>query len=97
MKYALLADRLIKPTMGIKTVMFKDGNTEDIVKVVLLGDRLSKTFTKDLAPELKGRSKKETLENVYWFIKDNIQYLIDEPGDEVIKSPGATPGLFCFC
>jgi len=90
MKFFALADDLIRPTMGIKKVMYPDGDTDDIIKTILLGDRLSRGFTEKLAPALKGRDLKDTLNNVFWFVKDNIKYSIDEPGHEIVKSPGAT-------
>jgi hypothetical protein len=90
MKLAHLADQLIKPTSNIEAVIKEKGVTDDIVKTILIADRLSAGFTEKLAVYLVGDTDRATLENVFSFVKENIEYVIDKPGFEVVKSPGKT-------
>jgi hypothetical protein len=52
-------------------------------------DELSQPFTARFAKFLRGKNDLQTLKNVWAFVKENITYRRDQPGDEVVKSPGA--------
>ena len=82
------AARYVAPTSNLETVLFKNGGVDDIVDVILYADKLSKSFTKDLAPQLKGASDMETLRNLFYVVNNNIRYVRDRVGNEVVKSPG---------
>lgn len=82
-----LADRHIKKTSNREETIFENGDTEDIISVILRADGLAAPFTADFAPFIRGRSVKETAENAWSFVKTNIRYRKDRPGHERIKSP----------
>ena len=79
---------LILPATGENDLKHRDGNTQDIIDVLLEADSKAAAFTKKFAPTLKGATLIETCRNVYEFVKTQIPYKIDEPGYQWIKSPG---------
>ena len=69
--------------------MYADGNTGDIIRVIMHADRLSGEFVNsDTVERLKGIDDYHTLENIYWFVKKNVNYEADQPGQEDVRSPG---------
>jgi len=83
-----IADRTIKNTSGREETIFENGDTDDIISVILRADSQAGQFTQDFAPYLRGRTPKETAENAWGFVKTHIRYRKDRPGKERIKSPG---------
>lgn len=79
---------LILPPTGASDLKHEDGNTQDIINVLLEADAKAPAFTKKFAPTLKGATLIDTCRNVYDFVKTQIPYQIDEPGYQWIKSPG---------
>lgn len=63
------------------------GDTEDIVARVLIVFHQSKNQLKKFAPELKGETIKETCNNIWNWVKENIKYRKDPPGVQWIKTP----------
>jgi len=88
MSWKRIADRTIKKSTHQDDVLFQDGDTLDIVSVILHADSLSGEFTERFAPSLRGITDKETTRNVWDFVKTNIRYQRDRTGHERIKSPG---------
>lgn len=82
-----IADRTIKKTSNLEETIFENGDTQDIISVILRADSQAGPFTKTFAPYLKGRGAKETAENAWSFVKANIRYRKDRAGHERIKSP----------
>lgn len=79
---------LIARATGENDLKHENGNTQDIMNVLLAADASAAAFTKKFAPTLKGRTLIETCRNVWEFVKTQIPYKIDTPGYQWIKSPG---------
>jgi len=84
------AGRFVGSSKRIEYTFFKDGKVKDIIKVILFADVEGRFYTENLAPKLKGHNDYRTLENVWDFVNSKIKYVVDTPGYEKIKSPGAT-------
>ena len=82
----------ISKPVGRHILVKKDGDTQDIINAILWADRQPEHLNslKDLAPSLKGNNLETTLRNVWAWVKENIQYILDENGKQVIKSPAQT-------
>ena len=85
-----LANRYIATSKREKTVVFRQGDLDDIIQTIMEADRRSEGFTTKFAPFLRGNTDRRTLRNVWAFIRKHIRYQKDRPNDEIIKSPGAT-------
>ncbi len=82
-------DTIVKPSTGLRRLAYQDGNTADIVRVILYADRMSANFINTRnAGALQGANDLDTLERIFWFVKGNIRYRADAPGNEEIRSPG---------
>lgn len=80
---------IINPSTGKRRVMFADGDTGDIIRVILHADRLSSQFVNpDTVTGLRGKNDYDTLRNIYWFVKRNVAYHADRAGHEEVRSPG---------
>ena len=88
MNWKRVAQQTIKPSTEAEEVIFADGDTDDIVSVILHADKLAAPFTASFAPYLRGRNAEETTKNVWGFVKNEIKYQRDKNGHERIKSPG---------
>lgn len=85
-----LANRYIGKSPNVSKTMFKNASVDDIINVILYADTLSKPFTDQFAPMLRARTDEDTLRNVWKFVRDNIRYIEDNEGNEIVKSPGKT-------
>lgn len=85
-----IANRTILPSEDNAQVMHRNGDTEDIISVILKADPLNGEFTKQFAPHLKGSSDYDSCKRLWQFVRTNIEYQKDKAGHEVIKSPGKT-------
>ena len=83
------AIKLITPVTNKTVVNFNDGDTNDIISVVLLDDEISarQRFIKDFAPLLRGKNDYESCVNIWNFIKNEIPYVGDKNGLELIRLP----------
>jgi len=66
-----------------------NGNTADIIETILYADERSGSYMLPGVQCLVGATEKETLKNVWAFIRNNVRYRADRPGHERVKSPGA--------
>lgn len=83
-------DQIIRLSPLKERIRYKDGNTMDIVSVILDMDKVSDQYINPEAAKcLIGIDDYETLRNVWAFVKDNISYRADKSGREVVKSPNA--------
>lgn len=82
--------KFTKQSSGNKRVITTNADIPDIVKAILIGDKESRTFTLDFAKQLKGRTVRDTLKNIWSFTKNNVDYVRDNPGSEVVKSAAKT-------
>lgn len=80
---------IINPSTGQRRTFYYDGNTGDIIRIIMHADKLSGNFVnRATVHRLQGKDDYSTLENIYWFVKQNIQYRADKPGQEDVRSPG---------
>lgn len=70
-------------------VIFSDGDTEDIISVILQADKEAAAgrFIKDFAPLLRGANDYDTCKNIWNFLKYEIPYTADKSGYERVKLP----------
>lgn len=81
---------IIKAPKGLERVRFRDGDTADIITTILEMDRLAvHTIDADAAECLRGDDDTNTLDNIWRFIRKNVNYKADPPGHEVVKTPPA--------
>lgn len=85
-----IAKRYINPSANKAKVMFTDADVKDIIDTILRADRMSADFTARFATFLRGSSDRQTLRNIWGFVRKYIRYEKDKAGHEVIKSPGKT-------
>ena len=90
MNTAATADRLIEKPRERERILFKKGDTDDIITVILHADKHSKRSTEKFANELRGKSIEATLLNCWNFVRTHIRYVPDKKGKERIKSPAQT-------
>ncbi len=83
-------NRFAKQSSGDKRVITADADIPDIVNTILMGDKESRAFAFDFANRLKGRTVRDTLKNIWGFTKNNVDYVRDNPGSEVVKSAART-------
>lgn len=69
---------------------YKNGDTEDIVTVIMDMDaQADKHVNAEAAQCLAGADDYETLYNIWRFVKSNVRYKVDSRGREKVKSPAA--------
>lgn len=85
-----VADRLIKQPIGVKDVIHQNGDTSDIIDVILYADAHKGNDVVAFANTLKRNSRKATLKAVFDFVFENIKYVEDARGLEDVKSPSQT-------
>ena len=83
-------NRFVKQSPGDKKVITGNADIPDIIDTILMGDQRSREFVYAFANRLKGRNVKQTLRNMWEFTKDNVDYVRDNPGREVVKSAART-------
>lgn len=64
------------------------GGIPEIMQAVLYADERSAPFTSILAEKLRGETDIETFYNIWKFARQNVRYKTDNPGHEIVKSPG---------
>lgn len=79
---------VIKPSFQEEMTRHRRGDTQDIIETILYADQKSGEFIGNVEC-LRGATEKETMRNVWAFVKKNIRYTPDANGHERVKSPGA--------
>lgn len=87
-RYVRIANRTIEPGTNTHIRVSNDANVAKIIALIMQANRISHPFTRRFARNLRGKNDLVTLRNVWSFVKENIRYKRDEPGAEVVKSPG---------
>lgn len=82
------ADQTLRESKEIVHNHYKDGDTKDIIEVILLVDKLDSKDSKDFAKAFKG-SIKDICKELWSFIRNNITYIEDGYKVQDIKSPAA--------
>lgn len=87
---ASIANQVMPPAHHLDKTWKRDGNTSDIVQAILSAEKWNQDQTEQLAKHLKGENTRETLRNVWFFIRSQIRYKKDTPGHERVKLPAKT-------
>ena len=79
-----------EPSFSV-TQDFKNGNTNDIISVVMRNDKEAATAAHltELAKYFQCDSPYDTCRKIYDNIKHNVKYVADEAGHEICKLPNA--------
>lgn len=81
---------IIRPHKGTERVRYKNGDTEDIIAVIMSMDAQSDSTIDPKSVEcLRGSDGYDTLRNIWKFVKNNVRYKPDARGKERVKSPAA--------
>lgn len=81
---------IIRPEKGTERIRYRNGDTDDIITVILDMDKRSDaTINPQTVECLRGWDGYETLRNVWKFIHNNIRYKPDARSREKVKSPAA--------
>jgi predicted transglutaminase-like cysteine proteinase len=81
---------IIAPPRGRADVRYQNGDTRDIITVILDADADSdQSVNRDAVECLRGATDYDTLRNVWKFVRSNNTYRADRPGHERVKSPAA--------
>lgn len=86
---ARTASRYIAAPDGWNKVMYQNGDVKDIITVILKADSLSPKYTRELANQLRQDDEYDTMRAIWQFVKDNVHYVRDKVGHEVVQLPGA--------
>jgi hypothetical protein len=68
-------------------IVKRDGTVRDTVKLMDKIVRSTLSDTSHLAPLLKGKTVRETCENIWNFLYNHVQYRLDKPGLEELRRP----------
>lgn len=80
---------IIKQAKGTEHIVHHHGDTKDIIAAIMDADKKSDQYINaDAASCLRGNTNRETLMNVWRFVRNNVTYRTDSPGLEKVKSPG---------
>lgn len=80
--------RVIPKPSGIKRTMYEDGDTWDIIKVILMADSKLGNFMCEFASQFE--KSYAGLYEIWQFVHKNIRYVADKPGLEKVKDPRQT-------
>lgn len=82
-----LYKHLISKAKHTEKVFYKQGNTDDIIRVIQHANKTASTDTLKFAKTLRGNTVLETCQNIWAYVKQNIRYKVDPPGVQWVKSP----------
>lgn len=85
-----IAAQVMPPALHKDRTWKQDGDTGDIIQAILSAEKWNQDQTAALAPHLKGANTRETLRNVWFFVRNQINYKKDAPGHERVKLPAKT-------
>lgn len=81
--------RIISGSPAQRRLIKREFNTGDIIRVILFADKQSGQFVHPEAiRRLKGHDDRSTLQNIYRFVKGNVNYRTDPRFQEDVRSPG---------
>ena len=78
----------ILPATMDEQLRFPDGETDDIIKVLLDADKVAAPYTKEFAKQFLRPTVYASCEAIFNFVLKNIPYKLDPNGLQLIKSPG---------
>lgn len=75
---------------NITKLNYENGNTDDIIKILLATHVQSVPTVSNFAKFLKGKTLKQTLYNVWHFARKNIRYQLDPYNEQFLKTANRT-------
>ena len=83
----------IPSALGKSTVVFENGDTNDIIKVMDMGEADFKRYGKDFCiwANHNFEATEQSLYKLWKMVREEITYKIDPEGKQLIKAP---PALF---
>lgn len=95
-------DRMFPPAKGERIVIRQDAVTNDTLALIQQVVASTLDQTKEVAKHLKGKSLRETCQNIFDFCYTHIQYREDRPYFEEVRTPAKTwqdrhEGVDCDC
>ncbi len=85
-----IAARSIPAPANNKVLLHTDGNTTDIVKVILKTAPQGLSDTREFAKYIKSNNTLDTCRRLWKFLKAHIQYRKDPVGEQYIQTPAYT-------
>lgn len=81
---------IIRQSPMTEIIRHRNGDTGDIIETILAMDAQSARWVQGAGLDcLRGATERQTLENVWRFVRFNLRYRADQVGLERVKSPGA--------
>lgn len=84
-----LVQRYIQPSRNEAVQIKGNYRTDDIVSVVLATDKTAWQNTAELSKHIQYTSIKDVCSQIWYFLKNNIKYQEDTPGQQLVKTPSA--------
>jgi len=79
---------IVRKSPQISRVMYRDGDTGDIIRAIMYADRDSSKYIDSAGVQaLQGPDTRATLQNIYDLMQGRIDYRADRPGHEIVRSP----------
>ncbi len=85
-----IADQVMPRPDNVREVRFDQGDTKDIIQVILYANQFIGPHTKELSRYFKKRNDYQSCRKIWQFVKKNIRYRKDADGFENVKSPAKT-------
>lgn len=82
-----MANMYISKPKFQKIIHHANGNTGDIIEVLMLNAKDSYLETAAFAKHIKGPTLEDTLRNLWTFVKRNLIYKVDPSGEQWIQRP----------
>jgi hypothetical protein len=85
---------------GKQKVLVENQSTKNIIDAIINAHYLYASDYKKIAKYFEGSNDLETAKNVFKFLKNNVQYVVDSEANQKIKSPSAiiaTGACDCKC
>lgn len=79
----------LSPYMGKEAVIVENQDTNDIIKNIVSWHKRYVDHYKNIAANFKGKTDKQTAQNIFNFLKQNIKYVIESEDKQTLKTPAA--------
>ena len=80
---------LLPPYKGDYSILSKYQSVDDIIKGIKQYHNLSAKDYEKIAPLFKANSSIKTLENIYYFLRENVLYIPESLDEQKVKTPSA--------
>ena len=85
----------IPEAKGKTTVFYKNGNTDDIIRVIMIGERRFESYGKEFCEWANTyfEPTKSSLKDLWKYVRKEITYKVDPAGKQLIKTPPALASI----